>query len=198
VVRLTPAHNHDAVAKRNRFACFFLLTAGTFILGYSFVGLVAALGSCVVMASSLWLTNKTNPLFDFKRVTIVSFWYLTYLAMIFIPAFFVFDDQEGPSRVRFLFAVHTALITVPLGCLLANSFCRFRQSETEGFFRGSTLKVGNPGRVRRVYLVLLVVSVLLSIIYIRTVDTIPLFYLWKNPGEYLQVDLPPVFGPVIS
>lgn len=189
MVRLIPAHNHDAVARRKRFACFFLLTAGTFILGYSFVGLAAALGSSVVVATSLWLTNKTIPLFDFTRVTIVSFWYLTYLAMIFIPAFFVFDDQEGPYRARFLFAVHTALITVPLGCLLANSFCKFQQSETEAFFRLSTLEARNPGRVRRVYLVLLVVSVLLSIIYIRTVDTIPLFYLWKNPGEYLQVAL---------
>jgi oligosaccharide repeat unit polymerase len=187
--KVISARGHSVHAKKSHVGWFCLLTCCTFILSYKFVGPGAALGSSAVVALSLWLTNKTTPVFDFRRVTIVGFWYLTYLAMIFLPAFFVFDDQEGPYRARFLFAVHTALITVPLGCLLANSICRFRPSETEDFFRGSTVEAKDPDRLRRIYSLLLVLSVLLAILYIRAVDTIPLFYLSRNPGEYLQVAL---------
>src|SRR6516164_6226032 len=167
----------------------FLLVIITFVVCVEYLGFKQALGSGIVIALSLWLTKKSTPLFNFRRVTIVNFWYLTYLTMIFLPAFIVFADQACPYRPRFLFAVHTALITVPVGCLSANAFCRFRRLETEQFFRAKIVPINNPKRLRTFYLFLLIPSIFLSVIYIRSIDTIPLFYLWRNPGEYLQVAL---------
>jgi oligosaccharide repeat unit polymerase len=170
------------------FLCL-LLVITTFVLCLEFVGFKEAIGSSFVIALSLWLTTGITPLFNFSRVTILSFWYLTYLAMVFFSAFIVFDDQADPYRARFLFAVHTALITVPIGCLLANACYRFRRSETEQFFRTKTVQVSNPKRLRTIYLLLLIPSIFLALIYIHSVDNIPLFYLWSNPGEYLQAAL---------
>jgi oligosaccharide repeat unit polymerase len=162
---------------------------GAFILCFEYVGLKQAIGSGIVVPTSVWLTKKSAALFDLKRVTILSFWYFTFLSMIFFPAFFVFGDQGDPYRGRFLFSVHTVLITVPCGCLLANVCGRFRRSDTERFFRSQPQQLDRPRRIQSIYLLLLAPSILLVALYIRSVDTIPLFYLWKNPGEYLQIAL---------
>lgn len=153
------------------------------------MGLWEALGSGLAVALSVWLTTKVTPLFRFDRVTILSFWYLTYLAMIFLPAFVVYNNQEGPYRGRFLFSMHATLLTVPLGYWLACRYCKFRAAETECFFRSKVLPVVRTKRLRRIYLFVLIVSVVLAIFYIRSVDVIPLFYLLHNPGDYLQVAL---------
>jgi oligosaccharide repeat unit polymerase len=170
-------------------ACWLLLLAATFILCAEFVGLWAACESAIVLSLSWWLVRKTTVLFNFRRVMITGFWYLTYLAMIFIPAFFVFGDQEDPYRSRYLFAVHSVLITVPIGWLLANWFCRFRKCDNERFFLATIANTGNARRLKTVYLFLLIPSIILTIIYVRSVETIPLFYLLRNPGEYMQVAL---------
>ena len=119
----------------------------------------------------------------------MGFWYLTYLAMIFLPAFFVFSDQEGPYRARYLFAVHSVLITVPLGWLLAKSLCRFRNYENERFFLGNVVDTGYSKRTSFLYWVLLIPSLMLMALYIRSVGTIPLFFLLRHPGDYMQVAL---------
>lgn len=162
-----------------------LLTAA--IISEVCAGITWAMISTLVVLMSLVLIEKYCDLFNLRRVTIFSFWYLTYLAMIFFPGFFVFADQEGPYRARFLFAVHTVLITVPVGCLLASWYWGFRKSETEHFFQAEMLPVLNTKRLKTAYFFLLVPSILLTIAYVRSVDTIPLFYLWKNPGAYMQI-----------
>src|SRR6267378_6688274 len=165
-----------------------LLTA-TFVLCLEFVGLRAGFESAAVVGLSCWLVKKTTLPFSFKRITIMGFWYVTYLAMIFLPAFFVFSDQEGPYRSRYLFAVHSVLVTVPLGWLLAKWFCRFRERENERFFLGNVVDIGRKSRTRFTYWVLLLLSLMLMILYIRSVETIPLFFLLRHPGDYVQVAL---------
>jgi oligosaccharide repeat unit polymerase len=166
-----------------------LLVAATFTVGREFVGLEEACGSSVIVALSSWLVRKTTAPFNFRRITIMGFWYLTYLAMIFFPAFFVFANQEGPYRARFLVAVHTALITVPAGWLLASWLLRFRKSEAERFFAAHIAHTSNGKRLQRIFVFLLIPSLFLAVFYIRSVDTIPLFYLWRNPGDFWQVAL---------
>jgi len=109
--------------------------------------------------------------------------------MIFLPAFFVFADQEGPYRVSYLFAVHSALITVPAGWLLAKWVCRFHEPENERYFIGNVVDTGYIKRTRLDYLVLLIPSLMLMILYIRSVGSIPLFFLLRNPGDYMQIAL---------
>jgi oligosaccharide repeat unit polymerase len=176
-------------ARRMDVLCWFLVLATTFVLCSESVGIRAGWESTIVVGMSWWLVRKTTAPFNFRRVMITSFWYLTYLGMIFLPAFFVFAVQEDPYRSRYLFAVHTVLVTVPIGWLLANWVCRFRQYENERFFSMEIADTTNRRRVKRIYLFLLVPSIVLTIIYVHSVETIPLFYLLRNPGEYLQIAL---------
>src|SRR5437667_2141567 len=156
---------------RTSAAFWLLLLTATFVLCREFVGLGAAFASGAALALSWWLVRKTTAPFNFRRITITSFWYLTYLAMIFLPAFFVFADQEGPFRARYLFAVHTVLVTVPLGWLLAKWFCRLREGENERYFSGVIADTARRKRTKSAYWVLLIPSLVLMILYIRSVGS---------------------------
>ncbi len=169
--------------------CWSVLLTATFVLCLEFVGVWAGFESAAVVGLSWWLVRKTTQPFNFKRVTIMGFWYLTYMAMIFLPAFFVFADQEGPYRSRYLFAVHSVLITVPAGWLLAKWFCRFREHENERYFLRSIVGTGHRKRTKFAYWVLLIPSLMLVALYIRSVGTIPLFFLVRHPGDYMQAEL---------
>ena len=140
--------------------CRPVVLTATFVLCLEFVGVWAGFESAAVVGLSRWLVRKTTQPFNFKRVTIMGFWYLTYMAMIFLPAFFVFADQEGPYRSRYLFAVHSVLITVPAGWLLAKWFCRFREHENERYFLRSIVGTGHRKRTKFAYWVLLIPSLM--------------------------------------
>jgi hypothetical protein len=170
-------------------AGWLVLLTASFVLCQHCVGTVAAFESTTVVGLSWWLVKGVTQLFNFKRITITGFWYFTYLAMIFFPAFFVFADQEGPYRDRFLFAVHSVLITVPVGWLLAKWFYRQHDRENEGFFSAEIVGTGHRRRSKSVYWLLLVPSLILVVLYFRSVGTIPLFYLFSHPGEYMQIAL---------
>jgi oligosaccharide repeat unit polymerase len=169
--------------------CWLALVTAAFFLCREFVGLMAGVESAVVVGLSWWLVRKTTQPFNFKRLTIMGFWYLTYMAMIFLPAFFVFADQEGPYRSRYLFAVHSVPITVPVGWLLANWFCHFHEHENERYFLRDVVHTGQRIRTKSAYWILLIPSLILMILYVRSVGTIPLFFLLTHPGDYMQVAL---------
>jgi len=174
-------------AKRINNLCWFLVLVATLALCSEYVGLGAGWESTMVLGVSWWLVSKTTAPFNFRRAMITGFWYVTYLAMIFIPAFFVFADQEDPYRSRYLFAVHSVLLTVPTGWLLASWFCRFRKYENSRFFLGEMAKTANQRHLKTSYLFLLFSAIMLTIIYVRSVGIIPVFYLLRNPGEYLEI-----------
>jgi oligosaccharide repeat unit polymerase len=144
-----------------------------------------ALLSVLCVAASRVLVQKSCRVFVFRQTTITSFWYVTYLAMVFFPAFWVYADQTGPYRASFLFAVESVLITVPLGWMLANQIAGFQRRETEWFFRRPLAPFNIAHSLRRRYIVLLGIAIFLTILYFQDVNTIPLFYLFHHPGDYL-------------
>jgi hypothetical protein len=75
-------------------------------------GTAAALA---VFWTSLWLMHRTASFFDHTRLTIPSFFYLSYLPMIYLPAFVVFGEHTDPARWTFLVGVNLVLLMVPLG-----------------------------------------------------------------------------------
>jgi oligosaccharide repeat unit polymerase len=161
----------------------------TAIIAQLCAGTTFAFFSCVVLLISWDLTRRCFDVFDLRRVTIGTFWYLTYLAMIFFPAFFVYADQEGPYRSTFLFAVESVLITVPLGWWMANRHFHVHKGDVERYF---TQPIDTPDRCPQIYRrvsCLLVVLAILTGLYIAEVPTIPLFYLLQNPGDYKQLVL---------
>ena len=176
-------------AKRFTRARWVVTLFATAIVSQLCAGTAFAVFSCVVLFISWALTRGCFDVFDLRRVTIGTFWYLTYLAMIFFPAFFVYADQEGPYRSTFLFAVESVLITVPLGWWMANRYFHFHKEDVERYF---TQPIDSLDRCPQVYMrvsLLLVILALLTGLYIFEVPTIPLFYLFQNPGDYKQLVL---------
>ncbi len=167
----------------------FLVFLGTFVLAAEMAGATVAFASCLVLFLSSLLVRQSCYVLNFRRGTITTFWYLGYLAMIFFPAFVIYFEQEGPYRAKYLFAVESVLITVPLGWSIANLYSRFRREEIDSYFE-VPVEDTEAGRslVRRWWL-FLVICLALTAAYILEVKSIPLFYLISNPGEAFQAAL---------
>ncbi|MFY9730345.1 MAG: hypothetical protein WAK24_07035, partial [Candidatus Acidiferrales bacterium] len=161
----------------------------TAIVSQICAGTAFAVFSCVVLLISWALTRKCFDVFDSRRVTIGTFWYLTYLAMIFFPSFFVYADQEDPYRSTFLFAVESVLITVPVGWWMANRYFHFYKGDVERFFARPIDSMDRSPQVYKRVGFLLVILTILTGLYMREAPTIPLFYLLRNPGDYKQLVL---------
>jgi oligosaccharide repeat unit polymerase len=166
-----------------------MIVFATAIVSQVCAGTAFAVFSCVVLLISWALTRRCFDVFDSRRVTIGTFWYLTYLAMIFFPSFFVYADQEGPYRSTFLFAVESVLITVPVGWWMANRYFHFYKEDVEGFFARPIDSMDRSPQVYKRVGLLLVILTLLTGFYMREATTIPLFYLLRNPGDYKQLVL---------
>lgn len=171
---------------------------GTLIIGGLCLGVLAGaisasrdLGEWLIPAAavlvlpfSLWLMHEAVGLFNLQRITVAGAWYYTYLIMLYGPSFQVYLDQDdGPARELFLFSVASALITVPLGLLLANRLLGFGKDEIDRYFR-APLEDRNPGNA--LFAVLLITVLLTSsvaLLYFLQIETIPLLYLFENPGD---------------
>lgn len=163
---------------------WIVVIVSTFAVAYFNAGVSAAWGCSAAMLVSAMLQRVVGSPFRARRLTIRSFWFLTYLAMIFFPGFFTYAGELDPFRRSFLLAVTSVVVTVPLGFILASWFCKFRESETEEFFvKPLEANVYPPGILPSFWALLAVALVLLAL-YMRQVGTVPLFYLIRHPGDY--------------
>lgn len=164
-----------------------LLLLGLYLLAASQIETLPALGVAITVAVSLLIATKRLDLLNISRITLSSFWYITYLIMIFVPAFFVYGNNPGPARSAFLFAVTSVLITGPIGWWLADVIFDHKKQETDQFYR-SPISTGDLDKKRhRRFVMLLVAAISLTVAYVSEVRTIPLFYLIKNPGDYVEL-----------
>lgn len=139
--------------------------------------------SATVLIISGFLMQYTVGVFNLRRITIPGCWYLTYLATLFLPSFFVFFDVNGSSRNTFLFAVHSALLTVPAGAFFVNIMCRFRRAEIDQYFKLPVQDQGTDLHVMVACLVALAVASGLVLKYVSEVPTLALSYIIYNPGD---------------
>ena len=75
-------------------------------------GTATAAGMAIVLAH--------KPLFDLKGLALPAVGLASYFVLIAVPAIFIFLDETGQGRYTYLLAVHTALITIPSGVVLAD------------------------------------------------------------------------------
>ncbi len=139
--------------------------------------------SSLTITCSLWLMQRAVGFFNLRQMTIPGFVYLVYLIIVLIPSFFVFDEQHGPFRATFMVAVESALITIPIGVLLAKGLFGFGNNETRAYFN-SPVEEGALEPGPEAFAVVLAVVWGLTIIYLREVRTVPLFYMIGHPGQY--------------
>ncbi len=139
--------------------------------------------SGLILACSFWLMQKAVGVFNLRVQTIPGCCYLVYVGTVLVPSFFVYADQHDPFRRTYLFAVESALLTIPLGILFAKQIFQFYRSETMAYFRSAVHnRTFDPGP--EVYLLLLVLAWMITCLYVLEVRTIPLFYMFAHPGEY--------------
>ncbi len=137
---------------------------------------------------SFWLMQQTVRIFSIWRMTIPGFWYLSYLVMIFVPAFYVAAGKpDGPAKMNYLLAVISVLLTAPLGILSANIIFRFKRVEIKRYFAAPVKKRVLSDHLVLAYLIFLLGALGLTVLYVVEAGTIPLFYLIGNVGAYEEV-----------
>lgn len=152
------------------------------VLGTGFspsAGLLAC--GCAIVVSG-WLVHHAVGLHP-RRLSIPSVWFLAYLAVAAVPAFFVVWDKDTPYVAPYLFGVFSTLIAVPAGMLLVNAATGFHRREIEGFFRAPVARAVPEPHQTAAYLVFIGVSLALTAAYLIEVPVIPLLYLIRNPGS---------------
>lgn len=138
--------------------------------------------SAAVIVLSLWLMQETVGLFNLRALTLPGSMYLVYVATILVPSFFVYAEQIDPYRLRFLVAVESTLLTIPLGIIFMKLLFKFHVRETVAFYR-SSLEPRRSDLKVRTFVLCLGLAWALTLSYIREVRTIPLFYMIAHPGE---------------
>ena len=129
-----------------------------------------------------WIAERIIGVSDPRRQTISSFWFLTYLVMIFWPAFFVYVDEPGPHRNAFLGAVAVAVVAVPAGAGLVTRLLHSSRGERDAFF-SRPLDELRPSKAMFLVCVAIAVAITASVLlYLSLVQDIPLLYMLRYPG----------------
>lgn len=144
--------------------------------------------SVLLACASCWLMHQVVGL-SLRRLTITSFWYWLYLGFVFVPALFVFSAHAEPYRTRYLAAVDSALLTVPLGAMFANLVTQCNREAARKYFRTPLVLDAKRSTYLSGFLVLLGAALLLTLLYVLEVRQLPLFYLVFHPGQYDQIVL---------
>ena len=147
---------------------------------------VAALITLTVSAASLWMMQRSVGLFDFRRMTIAGFSFLAYFLVIFLPAFGIYEEGVEPYRSRYLFSVVSALITIPVGILFVNWLMGFQRKEIARYFESPLVPEPCEKAATRAFLVFLAFACGVALLHASQVETIPLLYIIRNPGDYFQ------------
>lgn len=159
------------------------LVAATLILGIEYVSAFAGVFCALVLLVSAWLMRKiSNPL-DLQRLNLVSFWYLSYLAVDFFPSFFVYANHEGPDRSRYLISVLSVLITVPLGAVFAGAIRFSRQRKAETYFNESLDAMQPSAGLMNAYLATLALALVGTLLYLRETPVLPLLEWVRNSAS---------------
>jgi hypothetical protein len=148
----------------------------------SVAGVISAL---LVFWTSLALMHITAGLFDHTRLTIPSFFYLSYLPMIYFPSFVVFGERTDPARWTFLIGVHLVLLMVPLGIGALNLIASYRAAEHSRFYTAPMVVPEVTTVEFHVAALLCALAGIITITYFAQLQfgRIPLVYMFTHPND---------------
>jgi len=118
-----------------------------------------------------------------RQLSVPSVWYLSYVVVTAIPAFFVAAEEPSNYVTPYLFAVVVTLITAPLGMLLVNLATGFSRERTRSFLAEPLERTPAGAAQTATYLVYLAVCLALTVAYIIETPVIPLLHLIRHPGS---------------
>lgn len=145
-------------------------------------GVIAAL---LVFYLSAGLMHLTARLFDHTRLTIATFFYVSYLMMIYLPGFVVFGERTDPARWTFLIAVQSVLIMVPLGVGLMSLIARYSRAQDDRFYADPIQVPGTTTIEYHVAVTMLAVAGVITLLYFSQLHfaRIPLVYMFAHPND---------------
>jgi hypothetical protein len=166
--------------------------AGIFIgilVGHSSSSRGYEIASVIILQSSLLVLfllsmRRLVGAFSLRYLTIPAFFFLFYVLRIYLPSTLVFFQQGESRDYRYLFAVYSVLLTVPAGIMCANGLFRFDKREIRTYLSKRVEREKHGFHLKVLFGILLLFSVGLMLVYMRKVETIPLFYMMKHPGQY--------------
>lgn len=139
--------------------------------------------SLIVLIFSSWMMHRTAAILDIKRVGIVSFWYFTYIIMVYIPSILVYFEKQSPYRDTFLFSVQSVLVTVPLGIYIFNLFSKFKPTEIKVYWESPVYRESLGAHKFIAYLFILIGCLAVTVLYFMHTKVIPLVYLIQHPNQ---------------
>lgn len=146
------------------------------------VGRIAITGGA--LAAGTWLMHEAVRAFNPWRLTLGASWFLTYLPMLVVPSLLVYEDvPAGAPRDYFLFAVLSALVTVPAGMLLANAFFNFKHAEVDRYFTAPLDERLPDQSVALTMSVVVLLAVITAAVYFGELSAVPLLYLFTDAGD---------------
>lgn len=162
------------------------LAALAVILGATWgeAGIKSAI-ALVTTATAIRILAWSGNHLSVRRPTIPALWLFTYVAMIVVPGVVIAVDSTHVARNTFYWAMISALVTVPIGALVAAVFYRFDRTECRLFFDRPLTPLRRPSLAAAFVTVASIVAVALSLNYVREAGPLPIIALIQQPGEYL-------------
>ena len=130
------------------------------------------LSALLILILSVISMHSLIGVLTLKRITIPSAFYLTYIFMIFIPAFYVYEDYAGDARNIYIISVMSVMITVPLGIFLINYLCKFKKEEINNYFISPPV-VNSIFNVYPTIFIIVIFSVSFTLFYFSQIPSIP-------------------------
>ena len=166
------------------------LVVGTLAVGVAarsgaHAGAAGIVASLLVFFASAALMHVTARMFDHTRLTIATFFYVSYLAMIYVPAFVVFGQHTDPERWTFLIGVQSVLIMVPLGVGLMSLIARYTWRQDDQFYKASMVLPRSTTVEYHVAVTILAVAAVITVVYFSQLhfQRIPLVYMFAHPND---------------
>ena len=139
--------------------------------------------SFFILIFSLFILHKYINVLNLRSLSIPAFFYFAFLALVFIPAHFVFFKVSDPFSATYLIAVSSVLLTFPLGVICASALFKYRPSETKIYSSTEVMKQEVDARLEPAFILCLLTSIVFVGLYVSEVKTLPMLYAISHPGS---------------
>lgn len=125
---------------------------------------------------------------DLTRPTLHGFFFLTWVFTTFLVSPYLVESSPSPAHWRYLIAVASPLVTVPVGGWIVSLVTGFRATEVDEFFRRDLAPFPGQMYFRRLVLLLVISAIVVTVGFLLTLREVPLFHLLTNPTDGEAID----------
>lgn len=135
--------------------------------------------------SMQYLTGLLSPSF----LSIPNFFFISYLSFLFIPSIIYYYSNAFPFLNLYIFLTTSVLVTVPLGIFLTQKILNFSANDVIGYHRKMLVLDSYEKQIYKITLIIGLIGAVVTILFSFSIGTIPLLYLIKNPGDFVNLSV---------